>query len=284
MIGRPLLRYFGGKMRLRRWILAHLPRHAIYCEPFVGGGSILLGKEPAPWGETINDLDGEIVNLFRTLRGERGPELIRQIELTPYSRDEHALAFEPAEDSVERARRLLVRSHMSHGTISARMDRTRGWRRDGLEAKTHHAREWRDLLPWLDLIRQRLAHVSIERRDAIELIGDFSKPNVLIYADPPYWPATRSGKRIRGEPYHAYQHELDESGHASLLAALHASDAMVVLSGYDNPLYARELAGWRLETRGAHAYGQVDRIECLWINPAAARAIESGPLFAEAAE
>lgn len=57
MIDRPFLRYFGGKMRLRRWILAHLPAHPIYLEPYVGGGSIILGKPPAPWGETINDLD-----------------------------------------------------------------------------------------------------------------------------------------------------------------------------------------------------------------------------------
>ena len=102
-VTRPALRYYGGKFRLAPWIIGHFPVHECYVEPFGGAMSVLLRKAPARY-EVYNDLDREVVNLFRVLR-ERPEEFIRAIELTPYSRAEQLLAFEPApEDELERAR------------------------------------------------------------------------------------------------------------------------------------------------------------------------------------
>lgn len=67
-----------------------MPQHRIYVEPYGGGGSVLLRK-PASFAEIYNDLDGEIVNVFRVAR-ERGDELVRAIELTPFAREEFELS------------------------------------------------------------------------------------------------------------------------------------------------------------------------------------------------
>lgn len=105
---RPPLRYHGSKWKLASWVVRHFPPHRVYLEPFGGGASILLNK-PRSELETYNDLDDQVVNFFRVLR-ERPAELVRALELTPWSRAEYELSHDPTEDALEAARRFFVRS------------------------------------------------------------------------------------------------------------------------------------------------------------------------------
>ena len=112
---RPALRYHGGKWRLAPWLLTLMPPHRVYTEPFGGGASVLLRK-PRAYGEIYNDLDGEVVNVFRMLR-DRGAELQRLLELTPFARAEFRQAYEPCgDDPIEQARRTIARSFMGFGS------------------------------------------------------------------------------------------------------------------------------------------------------------------------
>lgn len=95
-------------------IIEHFPEHRCYVEPFGGGGSVLLRK-PRSYAEVYNDLDGEIVNLFTVAR-DRGDELVRLLELTPFSRDEFQQSYEPTDDPLEQARRTIARSFMGFGS------------------------------------------------------------------------------------------------------------------------------------------------------------------------
>ena len=112
-----ILKYPGGKWRIAQWILSYFPTHKVYLEPFFGSGAVFFNKEPS-YIETINDMNGDIVNLFRVCR-EYPEELAKVIELTPFSRDEFISCNALSDDPIEQARRTLVRYHQSFGTSNS---------------------------------------------------------------------------------------------------------------------------------------------------------------------
>ena len=112
-----LLKYPGGKWRISDWIVSHFPKHKVYLEPFFGSGACFFKKQPS-YIETINDINNDIVNLFRVCR-ESPDELIRLIELTPFSRTEFKECYEKSDNPIEQARRTLVRYHQSFGTTNS---------------------------------------------------------------------------------------------------------------------------------------------------------------------
>ena len=67
---RAIIRYPGSKWGLADWIISHFPENydkMVYLEPFCGSGAVFFNKIPGAV-ETVNDLDGDIVNLYRVLR------------------------------------------------------------------------------------------------------------------------------------------------------------------------------------------------------------------------
>ena len=104
----PPVRYLGSKWQLADWIIAQMPPHNIYVEPFCGGACVFFRKAPSAL-EVLNDLNHDVINFFDVLRTQL-EEFMRQIEFTPWSREEYERSFEPAGDSMERARRFYVRS------------------------------------------------------------------------------------------------------------------------------------------------------------------------------
>lgn len=279
---RPLLRWHGGKWLLAPWIIQHFPPHRVYVEPFGGAASVLLRK-PRSYAEVYNDLDSELVNLFRVLRGPRAEELVQQLALTPFARQEFVDAYGVADDPLEAARRIVIRSFMGFGNTGA-LGRSTGFRADSNKSGTTPAHDWAAYPAALARTIERLRGIVIEQRDSVTVMTSHDGRETLHYVDPPYVHATRSA----GNPYcakHKYRHELSDDGHRLLLEALRRLEGMVVLSGYPHPLYDEALADWsRIECR-ALADGARPRTEVLWLNPQAAQALdgarqaEAMPLF-----
>lgn len=281
---RPALRYLGGKWLLAPWVLQHFPPHRVYVEPFGGAASVLLRK-PRSMGECYNDLSDDLVNLFRILRDPaRSAALCRAVAMTAYSRAEYDAAFEFTDDPVEAARRLVVRSYMGHGSSAAVSERSTGFRASLVNrGGALPASDWATLPPALAAIHARLQGVVIENRPALQVIDRYDGDDVLIYADPPYMPDTRSAKRRSGKAFHSYALELDEVEHVELLERLASAKAAVVLSGYPSQIYDDILQGWSRIERTAHADGARKRTEALWINPKAAAMLDEPCLFRGAA-
>lgn len=260
---RPILRYHGGKFRLAPWILSFFPSHRIYVEPFGGAGSVLLQK-PRSYMDVYNDLDGEIVNLFRVAR-DLGEQLASAIELTPFSRTEFIGSYEPVPDPVERARRLVVRSFMGHGSNSH--NRATGFRRHSRQSGTSPCHDWRNYPAALLEIIERLQGVVIENRDARDLLAEQDCEEALFYLDPPYVFSTRD----KGTDY---KFEMTDEQHRDFARDLRALKGMVVLSGYPCDLYDKELfPDWQRFERKAMADGALERTEVVWLNPACSRAL-----------
>ncbi len=283
---RPVLRWHGGKWKLAPWVLAHFPAHRIYVEPFGGAASVLVRK-PRSYAEVYNDLDGEVVNLFRVLRAANAAEeLERVLRLTPFARVEHQSAYEASEDPIERARQLIVLSFMGFGSNGHNRRRKTGFRSNSNRSGTTPAADWRNYPDCLRAFTDRLQGVVIESRDACEIMAAHDGPETLHYVDPPYMPETRSMGNKYDLTYAGgmYAHELTTDDHRKLLTFLRGLRGMVVLSGYPCALYDEVLSDWQRVERKALADGAKARTEVLWINHTAADAASNGPLFAPARE
>lgn len=234
-----------------------MPPHTTYLEPFFGSGAVFFNKPPSTV-ETINDIDGQVVNLFRVLR-EQPEELSRLIKLTPWARDEYYESCNQTGDSLEDARRFLVRCWQAFG---ARLDARSGWRHEKkgtMRASTYHT--WLNIDSRIMTAAERLRACQIENLPAIDLIRDYNYPGVLIYADPPYPLGTRGTK--------LYAHEMTDTNHIDLLDALDNHPGPVLLSGYDCDLYNDRLIHWKRVATSAMAEGGRARQEVLWMNQAA---------------
>lgn len=254
-----VLKYPGAKWRIADWIISHFPAHHSYLEPFFGSGAVLFRK-PRSNIETVNDLDGDVVNLFSCIRQD--PErLERLVYYTPYSRQEYEESYspDPPADPFERALRFLTRCNQGYGfrTNEIRV----GWKNDvqGRE-RAYAAKSWKELPGVLEEAAERLRGVQIEHRPAVEVIRRFNTPGVLIYADPPYVLNSRSGGRRQ------YNHEMTDADHVELLDALKAHRGPVLISGYRSPLYDRELKDWIRESTTTSDQLSRRREECLWMN------------------
>lgn len=275
-IKRPVMRYHGGKWRLAPWIIGYFPAHHVYVEPFAGAASVLLQK-PRSYAEVINDLDGEIVNLFRVLRNPaQARELQRQIELTPFAREDFELTYFSDGDPIEQARRTLLRSFAGFGSCAMNTHRPTGFRANTTRNGTTPAEDWANFPQMIPFFVERLRGTVIENRSSIQVIQAHDAAETLIYADPPYPHATRAERQNRN-----YRYEMTDDQHRELSEVLHAARGYVVLSGYACPLYDELYQGWQRIDRATHADGAKDRTESLWLNPRASQA-QAQPLLFEA--
>ena len=258
MVTRPVLRYHGGKWRLAPWIIGHFPSHRIYTEAYGGGASVLLRK-PRSYAEVYNDLDGEIVSLFRVLRNPaQARELVRLVRLTPYAREEHGLSYLLDGDPIEQARHTLVRSFMGFGSDGIK--RQTGFRGNVTRTGTTPALDWSRMPPVLEQVIERLQGVVIEHMPALDLLAKYDHPQALHYVDPPYPHSTRGDDN-------RYRHEMTDADHRVLGRLLHDLDGMVIVSGYACGLYEDMFEDWQRVERATHADGARDRTEILWLKP-----------------
>lgn len=273
-IRRPLLRYHGGKWKLAPWIIGHFPTHKVYVEPYGGGGSVLLRKQRS-YAEIYNDLDGEIVNVFRVARNH-GAELREQLRLTPFSRLDFEESYFEAFDPIEQARRTIARSFMGFGSAAATQGANRragpstGFRANSNRSGTTPAHDWKNYTECFDDLIERLRGVVIENRDAMEVMAAHDGIETLHYVDPPYMFETRDDGRSD------YRFEMTDLQHTELGEFLKGLKGTVILSGYPSQTYENIYADWRRVERKHYADGAKERTEVLWINT---NEFDFGPLY-----
>lgn len=251
-----VVKYPGSKWSLAGWVIGHFPEHHSYLEPFFGSGAVLFNK-PRSNIETVNDLDGNVVNLFEWIR--KDPErLAREIYYTPYARQvyEGAFAAVPG-DSFGRAVNFYIRLNMGRGfrTTGEKV----GWKNDvqGRE-RSYASQDWCRLPEKIMQAAERLRGVQIECRPALELIPRFNFKNVLVYCDPPYMLGTRHGKQ--------YRCEMDDKDHEALLDILLRHKGYAVISGYETGLYSSMLAGWNRYETASYSQTCSRKREIIWTN------------------
>ncbi|MGW8134115.1 DNA adenine methylase [Sphingomonas zeae] len=180
---RPIAAYLGGKRNLAKRLCAIIDghQHRTYVEPFVGMGGIFLRRSRRPTAEVINDLSGDVANLFRIVRRHYQPfvdeltgmhasraEFERQVRLDP-----------GALTDIERAVRFLYLQRLAFGGKVE--GRSFGVSR-GVGSRFNLAKLRADLRA----LNHRLEPVVIEQLDYAVVIRRYDSRDTLFYLDPPY--------------------------------------------------------------------------------------------------
>ena len=263
------LKWHGGKFYLAKRIIAMMPPHIHYVEPFAGGLSVLLGKDPEGISEVANDTHGELTNFWDVLKGEATfAGFQRLVQATPFSEVEwdRVKRGEPAgDDPVTRAYRFFVLCRQS---LAGRMKNfatlTRNRTRRNMNEQ---ASAWINTIEGLPAVHERLKRVAILNDRAQKVIKTQDGENTLFYLDPPYVHETRSTTYEYGE------HEMGEKEHEGLVELVAGCEGKVMLSIYEHPIYDRlvqkhrwKVAKFELPNNAARGANKRRMVECVYMN------------------
>ena len=257
--------WYGGKFSHLEWLLPLLAECHHYCEPFGGSAAVLLNRPPSPV-ETYNDLDGEVCNFFRVLR-EQKDALVEAIGLTPFSREEFAIACEldASLPPLERARRFYIRARQVRTGLAqtASIGRWANCKNTSRNGMSGVISRWLGGVKALPEIAERLLRVQIENRPAIDVIKLYDSEDTLFYCDPPYIHTTRGDSK-------AYGYEMSNDEHEKLADILNRIKGKAAVSNYDcelmNLLYpAPKWRKFQAAERTIHST-KGKRAEVLWTN------------------
>jgi DNA adenine methylase len=245
-------RYAGGKFYARKLILEHIPHHTYYIEPFAGGASIFFAKGKVEQNH-LNDLDGELMNVYRIIRDRpddlinfllRKPdnesivriELIKNIEIgepLPATKELHSFfknEFKPQND-LERAGRWFYLNRTSFSGIMNFQNMYWGYGdKYSMQPKN-----------WAMNIRRtsnKLKEVELTNDD-FEVVIDNAPDGAFLFIDPPYFNADQDK---------FYNCIFSKDNHYRLERCLRRnSNRLLMFLTYDNSPEVKELYNWATE-------------------------------------
>ncbi len=237
---KPVIKVSDSRSLVSDWIVEKFPenyRELTYLEPFVGGGSVLLHKDPSA-EEIVNDSDSDLVDAWRSLRDEH------KLFLSKVRRIEHKEAI---------FKRYQKKQETDYLNVGVRDFVLRHMSKSGLK-KTYLPKErnvrcgdcWCDILEVVPDVSERIKDVFMLNRDALGVIKAFSHKDSLVYCDPP----AAQGK----------DSEMDVDKHVELSEMLKDFRGKVIISAANSALYRRLYAGW---TRKGFPGSSKDSI---WLN------------------
>lgn len=258
----PIKRH-GGKAYLAPKIIALMPPHTRYAEPFFGGGSVPLQKPFEDVAEWANDLDRELTDFWLVLK-ETPDRMLRALWGTPLSTVEFDNAVKDLADTdrVKRATAFFIRARQSRQGLGKDFATPTSRLRRGMNEQVS---AWLSAIEGLPEFHERLKRVEIRCQPAVDFIKKLDSEDTLFYADPPYLHETRSSTGEYGK------HEMTQEQHHSLLALLRTVKGKVLLSGYRSAMYDDLLSKWRrvdfeIPNQASSAKVKEIKTECVWCN------------------
>jgi DNA adenine methylase len=241
------LKWHGGKYYMASEIVALMPPHLHYVEPYFGGGAVLFERDPEDprlqignqgVSEVVNDINARLISFWRVLRDpELFAQFYRKVQCVPMARQEWVTAHDHdyGSDRVDDAVAFFVDARQS---LAGRMKGFTAVTRNRTRRKMNgNVSEWLTSVDGLPDVHERLRRVLIENMPAIDLIRREDTPTTLFYCDPPYLHETRSSPNT-------YAYEMTVRDHQQLLEILKGCKGKVMLSAYPSELYLVELHDW----------------------------------------
>lgn len=192
-----MVRWMGGKRRLAAQILPQFAPHTCYVEVFSGAGALFFAKEPAQT-EVLNDLNGDLVNLYRVVQHHL-EEFVRQFKWALTSREVYKwqqITQPETLTDIQRAARFYYLQNLGFGgKVTGQTYGTVTTGKRGLNLLR--------LEESLSAVHLRLHQVQVERLDWQACIKRYDRPHTLFYLDPPYWATAGYGVDFGFEQYEA---------------------------------------------------------------------------------
>jgi DNA adenine methylase len=232
------LSYIGGKNRLATKIIAMLPEHTTYVEPFAGGAQVFFHKAPSNV-EVLNDLDFDIVNFFRVCQWHY-EELVRYLRFCFASRTLHELHVKsnPATlTDIQRAGRFFYLQKNSFGGLVIKQKFHYGV----TQPSNYNPERIPEII---ERAHQRLQRVQIESLPYEKILEKYDRPTTAFYLDPPYW------QRV------LYRHNFKEQDFIDMEHRLHLVKGKFILSLDDHPEVRKLFRRWRLVSVDLHYTAQ----------------------------
>ncbi|WP_373020705.1 DNA adenine methylase [Thiomicrorhabdus sp.] len=191
----PIIPWMGGKRRLAKHIIPMIPEHTCYVEPFSGGAAIFFMK-PESKVEVINDLNGELVNLYRVVQNHM-EEFIRQFKFSLVSRQlfkwEQMKNPETLTDIQRAARFFYLQKLCFGGKSTGQTYGTATTSKPRLNINT--------IGEELTEAHFRLHKTNIENLSWELCVKKYDRPHSFFYLDPPYWQTAGYGGDFDFEHY-----------------------------------------------------------------------------------
>jgi DNA adenine methylase len=223
------LAYIGGKNRLAKQIIAVLPEHTTYVEPFAGGAQVFFHKEPSKV-EVLNDLNHDIVNFFRVCQ-HHYEELVRYLNYCLISRRWYGLVAneQPASlTDIQRAGRFFYLQKNSFGGLILKQHYHYGV----IQRPNYNSKRIPKII---QAAHERLQGVQIESLPYEQILERYDRPTTLFYLDPPYWQRQ------------LYKFNFSDDDFRHLEQRLHDVKGQFILSLDDHPEVRKLFDNWHME-------------------------------------
>lgn len=181
MTQRSPLAWLGGKSRLADQIIERIPAHQGYVEVFAGAAWVLF-KKPESKVEVINDINRELVTLYRCVKHHL-PELVQQFRWMLVARDEFDRFLRTPADTLTDIQRAARFFYLAKTAFGAKVSKPTFGSAATAPPRMNLLRIEEDLSE----AHLRLSRVFIECKPYGELIERFDRPGTFFYIDPPYW-------------------------------------------------------------------------------------------------
>ncbi len=233
-----LVSYIGGKNRLAKPIIEIFPEHVTYVEAFAGGAQVFFHKAPSAV-EVLNDLDGELMNVYRCAQ-QHYEELLRYFRHILVSRSWFELLkrSDPSTlTDIQRAARYLYLLRNSFASLV----RNPNYHRNVVQPTSFNTEHLPELI---ENAHKRLARVQLECAPYEEIVQRFDRPTTLFYLDPPYF-----GRK-------QYRHNFGEADFEKLAGQLKKIRGKFILSLNDVPEVRKLFAAFRIRGVELHYTSQ----------------------------
>lgn len=242
------LSYIGGKNRLAKQIIALLPEHITYIEPFAGGAQVLFHKPPSRV-EVLNDLDFDIVNFFRVCQWHH-EELVRFLGFCLMSRRWYRLMADMRPEyltDIQRAGRFFYLLKNTFGGMVVKQN----YHYNVTQPPNYNPKRIPEIIA---KVHDRLQRVQIESLPYEQILEKYDRPTTLFYLDPPYWERK------------LYKFNFNEQQFIDMEKRLHDLKGKFILSLDDHPKvrelfrgfnYRRTEIAYTAQRRPGRKYGEL---------------------------